>query len=107
MNKTKTNVATELFVDVFIEKHGHPPTYNQVAEYFNLSGPSAAASRCKGFRHKMNRHGIKNDIDKIERAQKLLISCTDKVPNKIVLINILNNSAAALIEREKDEKIAS
>lgn len=103
MNRTKNTVTTELFVDVFIEKHGHPPTYTQVAEYFKLSGPSAAAARCKPFRHKMNRHRVKNDVDKLDKAQKLLISCTDKVPNKIVIINILKNSAAALIASE-DEK---
>lgn len=99
MSRTKNTVPTELFVDAFIEKNNYPPTYSQVADFFKLS-TSQAFARCRPFRHKMNRYTAKDDLDKMEKAKRLIMSCSNKIPNKIALTNIIHNSAAALTGKD-------
>ena len=51
--KSKKNIEVEIYVDSFKTEKGYAPTYEQVAEHFNISR-TAAWCRCIKFRHKMN-----------------------------------------------------
>ena len=50
--KSSKVIETERWVDEYIEKHGHPPTYEEVGKQFGL-GRSHSYQRCTKFRHKM------------------------------------------------------
>ncbi len=46
-------IEAEEYVDSYIEKNGKPPTYNKVAEHFNLSSKGLAHHRLRRYHHKM------------------------------------------------------
>jgi len=49
---TDKKLATEQYVERFIQQMKEPPTYAMIAEKFGI-GRTAAYARCKRIRHKM------------------------------------------------------
>lgn len=41
------------WVDDWIDEHGYPPTYRDVAFALALSSPNTSYARLRGYRHKM------------------------------------------------------
>jgi len=68
---THKSIATEAFVDMYIEMNGgRPPTYQEIADKFSIKH-TAAYNRCKVFRHKMTQHSLtETPIDKYIRQHK-------------------------------------
>lgn len=50
---TKRVLEAQTFVDEFIETHGYPPTYRQVAEALGLKSSNSAVQHLRYYRHKM------------------------------------------------------
>ncbi len=56
---TQKMLDAEKYVDEYIIKHGKPPSYQNVSDFFNLKKSDAAFSRLRRYRHKMKqKHGL-------------------------------------------------
>lgn len=105
MKPTEKTIEAEKWVDDYINKHGYPPTYEELAEGLKISKTSAYA-RARVFRDKMTTASTINWEPSLRDyfAAKAMQSLIMKFPDTTFSSDWIENSyriADAMLEERK------
>ncbi len=94
--KTKKSNLTERWVDVYILMNGHPPTYSEIGEHFNIKR-TACYNRCSKFRDKMNQHKKKKTSINNEDIEKIIMDECAPVSENNNELNYITHESILLV----------